>query len=192
MNWRIRALGLCLGAVLLVPAAGAQTTSSPDNKGQVQSTQSDTKDTAKKEHKTHVRLDGVTVGVGYAHFSGNPFFGPFWPYGFYPYGFGYSVLFVDPFYGPLFYPGYFANVGYGPDKGEVKLSTEPRNAAVYIDGAYAGTADHLKHIWLDSGAYDLSVSAPGRTAFTQRIYVLSGKSLKIKAKLDPTKKEETR
>src|SRR4029077_1247944 len=51
-------------------------------------------------------------------------------------------------------------------------------------GAYAGTADRLKSMWLDPGAYDLTVSAKDRESFHQRVYVLSGKSLKITAKLD--------
>jgi hypothetical protein len=40
-------------------------------------------------------------------------------------------------------------------------------------------------MWLDSGAYDLSLSAKGRKAFHQRIYILSRKSLKVLARLEP-------
>jgi hypothetical protein len=54
---------------------------------------------------------------------------------------------------------------------------------VYIDGEYAGAAEKLKTLWLDPGAYDLAVSAPGREDLHERLYVLSGKSLKITAKL---------
>ena len=36
---------------------------------------------------------------------------------------------------------------------------------------------------LDAGAYDLSVSAAGREPFEQRVYVLTGKTLSIHAKL---------
>ena len=67
----------------------------------------------------------------------------------------------------------------------MKLAADPNQAEVYIDGAYAGTADRLKTIWLEPGAYDLSVSHAGRESFHQRIYVLTGKSLKITAKLAP-------
>ena len=73
------------------------------------------------------------------------------------------------------------------DKGQVKLTAYPKTAEVYIDGAYAGNADQLKAMWLDSGAYDLSLSANGRVPFHQRIYVLNRKSLKISAKLEPEK-----
>jgi hypothetical protein len=62
---------------------------------------------------------------------------------------------------------------------------EPKLAEVYVDNAYAGTADHLKNIWLEPGAYDLLVSSKDRMSFRRRIYVLTGGSLKITAKLDP-------
>lgn len=134
-------------------------------------------------HKLHVRLGGVSIGAGYFY---NPFFfGPFGPYGFYPYSLAYSP-FYDPFYAP-FYGPYMGGFSYAPDKGEVQLKANPKNAQVFLDGAYAGTADHLKNMWLESGAYNLSVSAPGREDFQKRIYVLSGKSLKIDAKLAPEK-----
>ena len=134
-------------------------------------------------HRYHVRLGTIGVGGAYSRFSGPFFYNPFW-YGFYPYRLGYSPFFYDPFfYSPFYAPGYFGGFAYGESKGEVKLSGAPKTAEVYLDGAYAGTADKLKSIWLDPGAYDLSVSTPGGSPFHQRIYVLSGKSLKIAAKL---------
>lgn len=185
---------ICL-ALLIASAAFAQGTSSteaqqPAANSQVQSetkSSADTqKDTDKKEdsgsgHKLHVRLGGVAVGATY---SSAPFFySPFWPYGFYPYSVAfYTPLFYSPFYSP-FYGPYAGGFLYAPDKGEIKLSANPKDAQVFLDGAYAGTADHLKDMWLDSGAYDLSVSSPGKETFHQRIYVISGKKLKIDARL---------
>jgi hypothetical protein len=129
------------------------------------------------EHKLHLRLGTIALGAGYSHFSGPAYY----PYGVYPFGWEYSALWA-PYWGPypFFTPGYFA---YGSAKGEVKLAAEPKTAEVYLNRAYAGTADHLKNIWLDPGAYDLSLAASGREDFHQRIYVLSGKSLKITARL---------
>lgn len=141
------------------------------------------------DHKLRVRLGTISVGAGYTHFSG-PTYYPYEPYGFYPYGWAYSISPWYPlpgFYPPFYAPGYFA---YGNDKGEVKLAAEPKTANVYLDRAYAGTADRLKSMWLDPGAYDLSVSSKGLEAFHQRIYVLSGKSLRIKAKLIPEEAKE--
>ena len=129
-------------------------------------------------HKLHFRLGTIAIGAGYTHFSGPAYYYPYGPYEFYP---PFWALF-GPYPYPFFAPDYFA---YGSAKGEVRLTAEPKDAAVYLDHAYAGTADHLKRIWLEPGAYDLSLSAAGREPFQQRIYVLSGKSVKISAKLVP-------
>jgi hypothetical protein len=94
----------------------------------------------------------------------------------------YPVWGPSAFYGS----GYFS---YNNGRGEVRLTVDPKDARLYIDGGYAGTADKLKSLWLDPGAYDLSVSAPAREDFHERLYVLSGKSLKITAKLPETKEK---
>jgi hypothetical protein len=132
------------------------------------------------EPKLHLRLGTIALGAGYSHFSG-PAYDSASPRGFYPLGWEYSAWWF-PDWGPysLFTPGYFA---YGSVKGEVKLAAEPKTAQVYLDRAYAGTANHLRNIWLEPGAYDLSLRAPGREDYCRRIYVLSGKALKITAKL---------
>jgi PEGA domain-containing protein len=190
-------LGVGLGTLLLLasaaypqappssnraPAATHKTASETTPQATTKPKEVKTKETSSADHKYHVRLGGIAVGAGYVS-------GPFWPY-YYPYRYYapplvYSSLFWDPYWGgyPGFYPaGYFRP---GDGKGEVRLRTDPKNATVLIDGAYAGTADKLKTIWLDPGAYNLTVSMPGREPYEQRIYVLSGKSLKIEAKLAP-------
>lgn len=144
-------------------------------------------DPAENGRNWHVKLGTISVGAAYSHFSG-PFF-PYGPYGFYPYDWFYSSIIWNPWWPPYpgFAPGYFSS-GYG--KGEVKLKAEPRDADVYLDGAYAGTADRLKTIWLDPGAYNLSVSAKDHEPYQQRIYILSGKSLKISADLAKVKEKQ--
>ena len=147
-----------------------QATAFPDNQN----------DERSSGHQTHVRLGGFVVSAGYAHF---------WP-GAYPYGYPYgpfyspfsAALWWDPFWGfPVGYPvGYFSP---GDGKGEVKLSDAPKDASVYLNGGYAGTAEHLKSFWLDPGAYDLVLSSPDGREYQQRVYVLTGKTLKIEAKL---------
>jgi hypothetical protein len=183
-------------------ATAAQAQASRSNYAENQSTQAteqeaqagpgNKKDDAERNHKFRVRLGTISVGAGYSHFSG-PFYYPYGLYGFHPYSLAYSPFLWDPFwsnYTPFYYPGYFQGFAYGNGKGEVKLMAEPKTADVYLDGAYAGTADRLKSMWLEAGAYDLSVSTKDRATFRQRIYVLSGKSLKITAKLVPEKTEE--
>jgi hypothetical protein len=198
----MRITGLLLGFLLLnsaVPAyrvvaqvapqpTGSATSQTEPSTGQTTASNSQESSSSKKEtdeggsgdRKLHLRLGPIFLGAGYAHFSG-PAYHPYGPYDFYPPGSEYSAFWF-PYWGPnsFFAHGYF---GYGSAKGEVRLSAEPKTAEVYLDRAYAGTADHLKNIWLEPGAYDLSVAATGHEAFHQRIYVLSGKSLKITAKL---------
>jgi len=196
----MRRLTICLNAFLLtgavlvaqdVSSASQQSSSiSQDSTTAASGQRSAAEDSreaseTKGDHKYHLRLGTITASAGY--FSG-PFFYPYGPYGWYPY---YSAAFWDPFWGPYGSFGYLPNLAYGNDKGEVKLAADPKQAGVYIDGAYAGTGDRLKTIWLEPGAYDLSLSYAGRESFHQRIYVLTGKSLKITAKLaqqDPAPK----
>jgi hypothetical protein len=175
---------------------GASATSQAANSDQANAAQVDNpsgKDKSAKEStadkgKLHLRLGTVWVGAGYSHFSGSYYY-PYGPYGFYPGGWVYGSLWYPMWGSYPYYPsGYF---DYNSGRGELKLSADPKLAEVYIDGAYAGTADHLKSMWLDPGAYDLTVSATDRESFHQRVYVLSGKSLKISAKLgsDMTKEK---
>lgn len=142
------------------------------------------KNNDKAERKWHVRLGTVTVGASYVHLPNDFYFSPFYPYGLYPYAIGYSPFFYDPFYAPV-YPPYMGGFAYAEDKGKVELVADAKNAEVYLDGAYAGLAANLKRMWLYPGAYDLTVAAPDGSAFRQRIYVLSGKSLKVRARLVP-------
>jgi hypothetical protein len=124
---------------------------------------------------THLRLGGIAVGGGYAHYSG--------PFGFYPIGYGWPGYWTWG-YLPLYYPGYYSGYARGPNMGEVKLEGASKTAEVFLNGAYAGPARKLKSMWLDPGAYDLEVRS-GQTSLARRIYVLSGKTLRISAALEP-------
>ena len=167
------------------PANDLTQAQSEEKTAKTETSQDQNKDsTDSKQRKTHIGLGAVTVGAGYSHFSGSPYPYGYGPYGYYPYDGLYSGMLWSPIWGPYYDPAYFSR-GYG--RGEVRLSADPKTAAVYVDGGYAGTADKLKNIWLDPGAYDLSVTADGREPFKERIYVLSGKSVKIAAKLSESK-----
>lgn len=154
-------------------AAGATTYDAQSNRAAATNTA--TKDDTNSGHKYNLRL-GLGVTAGYV--SG-PFWSPYLPYAYYPY---YGLAGWDPFWGP-FGPYYPADLTYGNGKGQIELRADLKNAGVYINGAYAGTTQQLKQFWLDPGAYDLSVSATGREPFEQRVYVLTGKTLSIHAKL---------
>jgi hypothetical protein len=156
----------------------ATQTGDHEQNGNTDTNRSD-EDSKAAKHRTHFHLGEVAVGASYTNF-GRSLIAPFYPY--YPYGVStigtfHTLLFEDLFYRPLYYP----DLTYALTKGEVKLQSLGRNknAAVYIDNAYAGTAGKLKHIWLDPGAYDLVLKAADASSFHQRIYVLSGKTLKI-------------
>jgi hypothetical protein len=116
-----------------------------------------------------VRLGTISVGTSYGYYSG-----PVWP-GYYP------PFFYDP-WGYSFGYSFFASPIYlvpQPDKGQVSLQGSYKDAEVYLDNAYAGTAASLKKFWLAPGVYDLEVRPKDQTPNKKRIYVLTGKTLKV-------------
>jgi hypothetical protein len=125
--------------------------------------------------RPRIRFGGIMIGAGYSHFSGPGYGRPYYGYG--PWGFYDSFL-----YGMYFHPGYFHGFGYGPAMGEIKLKSDDKAAWVYLDGALAGKADKLKNMWLEPGAYNLEVRS-GAKRFGQKVYVLSGKTLRLTADL---------
>jgi hypothetical protein len=117
-----------------------------------------------------VRLGTVSVGAGYGYYSG-----PVWP-GYYP------PFFYDPFYDPRTGYSFFPSPVFlvpQPDKGQVSLQGSYDDSEVYIDNAYAGTAATLKKFWLAPGVYDLEVRPKDQSPKKKRIYVLTGKTLKV-------------
>src|SRR5882724_4053575 len=120
--------------------------------------------------RPHVRLGGVFIGSGYYGHSGYPSFG-------YYSGF-WDRRFLDPFLLWPFARGFATGFVYQPNMGEVKIQTSNKTASVYLDGAFAGRADHLRSMWLDPGIYNLEVR-DGNRRYAQRIYVLTGKTLKL-------------
>lgn len=111
-------------------------------------------------HRIH--FGGVSVGAGYSYYSGAF---PYWYY--------------DPlFFPPLYAYGYYNGFSYSPNLGAVRIQGADKDALVYLDGAFAGRAGKLKRMWLDPGAYNLELRAGGRT-LTQKIYVLTGKTLRV-------------
>lgn len=132
--------------------------------------------------KTKIRLGAISVGAGYAHHSG-----PYYGYPYYPYyrpawmPWLWDAYWTPAYMHPFYHPAYYTGFARGADKGEVRLVAEPKHAEVYLDGAYAGTAGDLRSMWLNPGAYNLEVRAAGREKFEKRIYVLTGKTLKLEA-----------
>lgn len=92
-------------------------------------------------------------------------------------GYGWNPWFYQPFF---YHPYYATGFARGPQMGEIQLRAPVKSAEVYLDGAYAGTVGDLKSIWLEPGAYNLEVR-DGRHTFERRVYVLSGKAVRIDA-----------
>lgn len=61
----------------------------------------------------------------------------------------------------------------------LNLNVADKSAGVYLNGGYAGTADGLKSMWLEPGAYNLELRGPEGQSFQRRIYVLSGKTVRL-------------
>jgi hypothetical protein len=89
----------------------------------------------------------------------------------------------DPFWTSAYlHPGLYRGFASGPNMGQIKLYA-PKSASVYLDGAFAGTVEKLKTISLEPGIYELQVANPGGGEFKKKVYVLSGKTLNIRAEL---------
>lgn len=134
-----------------------------------------------------IRLGGVSVNAGYVR--GPMWWGPY-SYGYMPAAWGpgywrpWGPAWWDPFwFNGWAHPGFWNGFAYGPGTGEVKLNSAPKEAMVYLDGAFAGTADKLKNIWLEPGAYNLELRDDQGRSWEKRIYVLTGKTLALKPEL---------
>ena len=134
----------------------------------------------KESHWPRIRFGGMTLTAGYSYYSGYP--GWYGPWGYYPGHFwGYPWGWDPWFYYPWVHPGFYSGFAYGPGMGEIKIQTPDKSAAVYIDGALAGSAGKLKNIWLEPGAYEMSIQS-GDREFRKKVYVLSGKTLTLDAR----------
>jgi hypothetical protein len=126
-----------------------------------------------------VRIGGIMVGASYVS-------GPGW-YPYYPYygRWGPYWGLYDPFwYSPWIHPGLYTGFAQGPSMGQVKLKSPTKEASVYVDGAYAGTLEKLRSMWLEPGAYNLEVRDYDGRSYKKRIYVLTGKTLELRPDLE--------
>jgi hypothetical protein len=90
-----------------------------------------------------------------------PYWGPYWGYG----------------------PGYWGPYYAQPDAGEVRLETKVKTADVFINGSYAGTTKQNRSMYLRPGSYNIEIREAGRTQFAEKIYVVAGKTLKLRPEL---------
>jgi hypothetical protein len=89
-----------------------------------------------------------------------------------------------PYFGPYgLYGAYPVYQGVYSGAAELKLKTNVKDADVFINGAYAGKASKLKTIWLRPDTYTLEIRASGYAPYSERVYMLPGKTMHVDAKL---------
>jgi hypothetical protein len=125
------------------------------------------------------------------------------PYYYYPYAFGYGPHGRGYFYFDLFYNSYvfhphtitrYDNYGtyygnYGYPTGELRLEVRPREAQVFIDGAYAGTVDEFDGMFqslrLEGGEYQVEIVSPGFEPLGFDVRITPGEKVTYKGDLLP-------
>jgi hypothetical protein len=88
-----------------------------------------------------------------------------------------------PYWGPYWGPGYFGPYYGYPNLGEIKLDTKVRDAQVFINGAYSGTTHENRTMRLRPGAYNIEIREGGQTPFSQKIFVVAGKTMHLHPEL---------
>jgi hypothetical protein len=93
---------------------------------------------------------GPRIGIGFGGFY-DPFWGPYYPYGAYPY------VVVDP-------------------TGWVRVKGVPKETEVFVDGYLAGTAGTVS---TTPGGHAITLFLPGYRTVTQNVYVRPGSTFKM-------------
>ena len=99
-----------------------------------------------------------------------------------PYYGGWYAPYWGPYWGGYWGPGYGYYYGH-PNAGEVKLDTKVKDAQVFINGAYAGTTHQNKSMYLRPGSYKIEIREAGHTQYSERVYVVAGKTLHLHPEL---------
>jgi hypothetical protein len=101
--------------------------------------------------------------------------------------------FYDPFFGPYPWwgPGTYG-YPYFPvydDRAEVKLLVTPKEAAVYVDGYYAGIVDDFngfgQSLPLSPGGHDITLYLEGYRTVQQKLLLTRSKSYKVRYTMVP-------
>jgi hypothetical protein len=84
-----------------------------------------------------------------------------------------------PYWGPAYGGYYYAN----SSAGELKLDTKVKDAGVFINGAFAGTTHQNKSMYLRPGSYNIEIREAGSVRFTEKVYIVAGKTLHLHPEL---------
>jgi hypothetical protein len=146
-----------------------------------------------------------TYSSGGRTFYYSPRYYSYRPYYYYrpnyysPFVFGYGPRGRGYFYFDVFYDSYvfyprtivrYNDYGrYGYPTGELRLDVEPRDAQVYIDGAYAGLVDDFDGIFqslrLEVGEYQVEVVSPGFEPLVFDVRIPPGEKVTYRGDLLP-------
>lgn len=105
------------------------------------------------------------------------------------FGVGRGYLYGSPYYGRVY--GYVAPRAYGVSiyYGDIRLQVRPRDAAVYVDGYYAGIVDDFDGVFqrltLEVGPHQIELDAPGLEPQLFDVYVDPARTVTIHTDLYP-------
>jgi hypothetical protein len=108
--------------------------------------------------------------------------GGFW--GWPSFGFGYGAW--GPYYPyDYWYPYYGPSYGYRVDYGTVEFKVKPEDTQIFVDNKYMGRVYDLDHhkLYLPEGYHDIRLAATNGTSSERKVYVATGKKLKIDQRL---------
>jgi len=136
---------------------------------------------------------GGGVVTGGRPYYGTPYYGS---RGSYVFVGGY---FYDPFYGPYpWWPRSAYGWGYYPVfdyRAEVRIEATPREAAVYVDGFYAGVVDDFdgtfQRLPLTPGGHKIELFMEGFRTVRKSLYLQPGSTIKMHETLVPLAAGET-
>ncbi len=120
-----------------------------------------------------------SLGFGY----GYPYYSPY----YYPYGYYGSVYGYDP-YSPYGYGGSYVVAGGSAARGygSVRITDAPKEAPVYADGYYVGTADDFdgafQHLNLEGGTHHIELREQGQSPIAFDVNVRPGESITYHAR----------
>ena len=104
------------------------------------------------------------------------------------FGLGSGYRYGAPYAGRVY--GYAAPSGvYGARRyyGDVRLQVRPRDAAVYVDGYYAGIVDNFDGVFqrltLEAGPHEIEIEAPGLEPQVFEVYVDPTRTIDLRADL---------
>ena len=79
--------------------------------------------------------------------------------------------------------------GYGYDVGGIRLRIRPRDAQVFVDGAYAGLVDDFdgtfQQLRLEQGGHKIEIRMPGFEDLEMDVHVQPGRTITLQEDLRP-------